>query len=147
MHERVLDILGSAALSREDVERLLAACAEAFDVAKAVRKTPFLMAFNISDFARPIVIGGGQELIDQGFHREAMVWIAFMHTLCCTALQNDAREEVVARFAPGYHRLLVALGVPTHDDLMVRREQIGQLVPELWRVTEHIVETNPAISD
>jgi hypothetical protein len=147
LHERVLGIVGSEAMSRGQVETLLAACAEAFDVAQAVRATPFLLASNISDFARPVAIGGAQELIGDGYHREALPWIAFIHTLCQKVLSNDAPEEVRDRFMPGYERLLTALGVPTYGDLAGRQEQLGQLVPELWQVVEEIIETNPAIRD
>jgi hypothetical protein len=147
LHERVLGIVGSVTMSRERVGTLLAACAEAFDVAQAVRATPFPLASNISGFARPIAIGGAEELIADGYHREAVPWIAFMHTLCQKVLLNDAPEEVQARFTPAYEELLTALGVPTSDALAERQERLRQLAPDLWQVVEEIIETNPAIRD
>lgn len=147
LHQRVLDILGCGTMTRDQVETLLAACAEAFDVAQGIRKTPILLGSNISDFARPMAIGGGQELISDGFHREAMPWIAFIHTLCQQILQNDAPEDVQERFTPAYSRLLIQLGVPTYDDIANRQEQLGQLIPDLWQVTEEILATSPAIQD
>jgi hypothetical protein len=147
LHERVLGIVGSEAMSRGQVETLLRACAEVFDVAQAVRATPFLLASNISDFARPIAIGGAQELIEGGYHREALPWIIFVHTLCQKVLQNDASLAVQNRFAPAYHRLLMELGVPTYGALTERNEQLRCLLPDLWNATEEIIATNPAIVD
>jgi hypothetical protein len=147
LHERVLRILGSQAMTRELVEVLAAACAEVFDVAQAVRTTPFLLGSNISDFARPIAIGGAQELIEDGYHREALPWIIFVHTLCQKVLQNDASDEVRNRFAPAYQRLLMELGMPTYRALSERTEQLRCLLPDLWNATEEIIATNPAIVD
>lgn len=147
LHERVLGIVGSAAMPREQVETLLAACAEAFDIAQAVRATPFPLASNVSGFARPMAIGGAEELIANGCHREALPWIAFIHTLCIKVLRNDAPAEIQARFAPGYRALLGALGVPTSDALAERQDQLRQLVPDLWHVAEEIIDSNPAIRD
>lgn len=147
LHERVLGVLGSAAMTRGEVEPLLENCADIFDAAKLVRKTPFLMASNISDFARPIVIGGGQELLDQGFHREAVAWIAIMHTMCYRVIQNDAPEDVKTRVAPGYERLLQSLELSTQEQIAAKKEEIGQLIPELSRVTESIINVNPAIRE
>jgi len=147
LHEQLLGIMGSAALTWGEVELLLANCAEAFDTAKLVRKTPFLMASNISDFAHPMVIGGARELIDQGYHREAVVWIAFMHTLCTKIIENDAPDDVKRQFDPAYQRMLETLGLSTSDQVADKEIRLGHLIPELWRVTEAIIATNPAIRD
>lgn len=76
-----------------------------------------------------------------------MLWIGFVHTLCKTVLQNDAPHEVRSRLTPAYERLLMALGVPTHDHLAARQEQISQILPDLWHVAEEIIQTNPAIRE
>lgn len=145
LHERVLEIAGSARMPRAQVESLLAGCAAAFDAAAAVRTTPVLLGSNISEMARPIVIGGAEELIAEGFHREAVPWITFMHTLCQTILRNDAPAEVVERLTPVYERLLDAVGIETSKALRERHEAIQRLVPDLRDATEAIIATNPAI--
>ena len=147
LHKRVLGILGSATMTSDQVATLLTACAEAFDIAQAIRTTPIRLGSNISDFARPIAIGGGQELIAEGHHREAVFWICFIHTLCQTVLQNDAPHDMQARLTPDYERLLAAIGITNYEDLAERHEQLRQLIPELWDVTEEIIAPNPAIRD
>lgn len=147
LHQRLLHIVGCGTMTRTQAETLLAACADAFDVAQEIRKTPILLGSNISGFARPMAIGGGQELISDGFHREAMPWIAFIHTLCQQILHNDAPQEIRERFTPAYARLLAGLGVPAYDDIADRQEQFRQLIPDLWEVTEELLARNPAIRD
>lgn len=147
LHEKLLGILGSASMERAQVDALLGSCAEAFDAAKVVRTTPVPYASNISDYARPIAIEGGQEMVTAGFHRETVLWIGQIHTLCQTILYNDASDEVRSRHTPAYEHLLRELGVTSYDDLAERNEQLRQLLPDLWRVTEEIIATNPAIQD
>lgn len=110
-------------MTSDQVATLLTACAEAFDIAQAIRTTPIRLGSNISDFARPIAIGGGQELIAEGHHREAVFWICFIHTLCQTVLQNDALHDMQARLTPDYERLLAAIGIVNYEDLAERHEQ------------------------
>jgi hypothetical protein len=147
LHEALLRNLGSDAMGREEVEGFLVSCADAFDAASAVRRTPFPWDSNISAFARPIAIEGAQEMIDQGCHREAMLWIEAIHTLAQTALDNDAPEEVQARLTPAYQHLLAGLGVRSPDDMVERHVQLRRLLPDIWTATEQIIATNPAIRD
>jgi hypothetical protein len=147
LHERVLGILGSASMDRRQVDSLLTSCVEAFDAAIVVRSTPFPYASNIAAFARPIAIEGSRELIISGHHREAMVWLATIHTWCQTVLHNDAPDEVRSRLTPAYQRLLSELGVASYVNVAGRMEQVGKLLPDLWQVAEEVIATNPAIQD
>ena len=40
-----------------------------------------------------------------------------MHTLCQTALQHDAPDDLRERFTPGYEWLLASLGVATYAQI------------------------------
>jgi hypothetical protein len=147
LYERMLGILGSAAMDRRQVEPLLAACTAAFDAATAIRTTPIPFGTNISEPARPINIAGSHELIAAGFPREAAFWIAAVHTWCQWVFWNDAPADVRDRFTPAYERLLDALGVSSPEAVGERTVQIRNLMPELWQVTEKILATNPAIQN
>ena len=57
-YRTLLEMLGCAQMSRMCVEHHLTALTDVFDVAKAVVKTPFFFASDISDIARPIAIDG-----------------------------------------------------------------------------------------
>src|SRR5262249_36536261 len=76
LHEAVLQLLGWAHLRRAEVEAYLGDCALAFDRAVAVTRTPVPFQFKLKPHVRPYIIAGAQEMIDQGYHREAMFWIS-----------------------------------------------------------------------
>ncbi len=143
----LLEMLGCAQISRARVEQHLAALAGVFDVAKVVVKTPFFFAADISDLARPIAIDGSQELIERGYHREAIFWIAATYSRCQKVLYHDAPEEMQDKFGPGYRELLGDLGIITFADLQQRSEQVKALLPRVWELAEAIMAANPDIED
>jgi hypothetical protein len=147
LHESLLELLDSSKISQWQVNNLLGACAETFDQAKQIIKTPFFGASSISDGGRSLAIDGSRELIEHGDHREAMFWIAITHSWCQKALMNDASLELQQRFAPSYQRLLSELGVTSFPDLQQRTEQLKVLLPAIWEVTEAIIAANPEIVD
>lgn len=146
-HEEMLEQFGSANLTREQVEALLAACAETLDIAKTYAKTPFFGWTNISDQGRPTVVEGSQAMIDRGFHREAVLWIGWNHNWARRVLVHDAPAEVLAQAEPGFWRLLNALGVYSDDDLQAKYAELKAFVPRLWETTEAILAANPEVVD
>ena len=80
LSDKALTILGSAHLSKEQVETHLHTTAAAFDRALEVLCTPApLMDWKMHPHVRPYLVGGVQEMIDAGFHREAMGWTLLFH--------------------------------------------------------------------
>ena len=76
-----------------------------------------------------------------------MLWIGAIHTWCQTALQNDAPDDMRARYTPAYEALLGALGIARGDYVEGRIGQMRGFLPDVWQVTEEIIRTNPAIRD
>ena len=143
----LLELLGCARLSRGRVEQHLAALAEVFDVAKAVVKTPFPFASDISDVARPIAIDGSRELIERGYHREAIFWMVVTYSRCQKVLYHDAPVGMRERFGQGYRHLLGDLGITSFVDLQERSAQIKAFLPALRMMAEAIMAANPEIED
>lgn len=143
----LLALLGCDQMSSAQVTAHLAALTVVFDVTKQIIKTPFFFAADISDVGRPIAIDGSQKLIEQGFHREAIFWIAATYSRCQKVLYHDATPEVQAQFSPGYQQLLTDLGISTPADLQQRGEKINAFLPTLWTMTETILAANRAIED
>lgn len=141
----LLELLGCAQMSRLRVEHHLAALIHVFDVAKTVVKTPVVFASDISDVARPIAIDGSREMIERGFHREAVFWLVATYSRCQKVLYHDAPVEMQARFSPGYRHLLADLGIASFTDLQWRGEQVKELLPGVWEVAEAIMAANPNI--
>src|SRR5262249_10053074 len=73
--ESLLALLGSARMTSQQVAQHLASLANVYDAAKRVIRTPFSFASDLSDLSRPIAIDASVDLIERGFHREAMFWI------------------------------------------------------------------------
>lgn len=146
-YETLLEMLGCATMSRECVERHLTALEEVFDVAKTVLKTPYRFAADISDTGRPIVIEGSREMIERGFHREAIFWMVATYSRCQWILAHDAPVEVQSRFNRGYQHLLADLGILSFVDLQNRCEQVKQSLPRIWEVAKTIIAANPEIED
>ena len=146
-YEPLLELLGCAQMSRMRVEQHLAALTDMFDAARTVIKTPFPFASDISDVARPIAIGGSQDLIEQGYHREAVFWIAATYSRCQQALSVDAPVEMSEKSGRGYRQLIADLGITSFSDLQQRGEQVREHLPRVWEVAEAIMAADPAIED
>lgn len=146
-YETLLDMLGCAQMSRKQAEGHLAALSAVFDVAKTVVKPPYQFAADISDHGRPVANGGSQELIERGYHREAIFWMVATYSRCQDVLSQNAALEVQEQFHPGYHALLTDLGISSFADRQRRREQIEGLLPRVWKVAEEIMGKNPQIEE
>jgi hypothetical protein len=146
-YERLLEILGAADLSREQVQEHLESMTEAFDAAKSVIRTPFFFAADISDHARPVAVDGSQELIDHGLHREAVFWIVATYSRCMAVFDRDGTPALSARFDTGYRRLLADLGITTYADLPRRRVEVAEAVPWIGEIADTIIAANPEIRE
>jgi hypothetical protein len=146
-YEHLLEILGAAALSREQVQGHLDAMAEAFDAAKTVIRSPFFFAADISDEARPIAVDGSQELIDHGLHREAVFWIVATWSRCMAVFDCDATPALSARFDTGYRRLLADLGIDAYADFPRRRAEVANALPWIGEFADAIIAANPEIEE
>jgi hypothetical protein len=145
-YEELLELLGCARMGRERAERHLGALAEVFDAAKAVIETPFSFASDISDVARPVAIDGSRDLIERGYHREAMFWIVATYSRCQKVFHHDAPQMGQA-FDPDYQLLLGDLGITSSADLQRRGKRVEAFVPRLLEVAEAIMAANPKIED
>ncbi len=146
-HETLLALLGSARLSRGRVGQHLASLAEIFDAAKGKIKTPFPFASDVSDSARPFVINGSLELIERGYHREAMFWIAVTHSRCHKVLSLDVRGEMTRSFMDSYRELVSDLGVPSFAEVRRRCAEVERMLPRVWELAEAIMTANQGIQD
>ncbi len=146
-YEILLSVLGCARMSQVRVARHLAALTNAFDAAKAVLKTPYRFAADISDIARPVAIDGSRELIEGGHHREAIFWMVATYSRCQHVLCHDAPVEMQDRFSIGYRQLVGDLGITSLADLQQRSEQVKELLTRVWEVAEAIMTANPGIKD
>jgi hypothetical protein len=146
-HETLLGLLGSARMSRLQVTQHLESLASIYDAAKRVIKTPFPFASDLSDLARPIAIDGSADLIERGFHREAMFWIAVTHSRCQQVLALDAPADLMRTFKDNYLQLIANLGLPSFADVQRRCAEIERSLPYVCDLAETIIAANCEIED
>lgn len=144
-YEELLRLLGCRTLRAQQVAGHLAALTAAFDVAKTVVTPAYPFAADLTDLARPVAIDGSRELIEQGYHREAIFWIVATYARCQQVFAQDGTPAQLAEFTPGFQALLADLGIACHGDLVQRRNQVLAFLPRLWTMAEAIVAANPAI--
>jgi hypothetical protein len=147
LHESLLELQGSAQLTRERVEYHLGAMTKVFDFAKTIIKTPYRFTSDISDVGRPISIGGSWEFIESRFHREAVYWIVATYSRCLAILDNDAPQDIQNEYAQGFHELLADLGIGSFSDLQQRTEITRTALAQVWNVADAIMTSNPAVTD
>lgn len=140
-HETLLELLGAARLSREQVSQHLVTLTGIFDAAKTAIRTPVPFASDISNATRPSAIDGSMELITRGYHREATFWIAVTYSRCMNVLRSDA-PEIMQDFREGYRAMAGDLGVSTFADIGRRCSEIESILPRLDDRAEDIIAAN-----
>jgi len=145
--EEALDILGCRHMNRAQIESYLQEGAEIFDRAVEVKRSPSPTGHKLHAFGRPYFVQAAKEMIDEGYHREAMWWICGCYNLSNAAIQNDAPEEEKPQFQASLDCLLDDMGLSTPEDWAVRAEQARALAEEVFQVADEIVAQNPEIVD
>ncbi len=146
-YENLLEALGCADMTRNRVERHLEALTEAFDVAKTVRNPPFSFASDLTDTARAIAIDGSRELIESGYHRDAVFWLIVTYCRCQKTLSLHEDRRMRDRFSPGFRNLLDDVGITSFGDIQQRTAKLQESLPRIWEVVETIIAVNPGIED
>jgi hypothetical protein len=117
------------------------------DSATQAIRTPFAFASDISDSTRPMAIDGSLELIERGYHREAMFWIAVTHSRCQKVLSIGAPGELTLGFKDSYQKLVGDLGITSFAELQRRRSDVERILPRVWELAEAVIAANQEIED
>jgi hypothetical protein len=140
LHEATLQLLGWAHLRQQEVEAYLGDCALAFDHAVAVTRTPVPFQFKLQPHVRPYIIAGAQEMIDQGYHREAMFWIGGFLMFANSAIQADAPSAEKPYFQAMLDRLVAEMGLGTPAAIAARAREAEDLAGAIVAVADALVE-------
>jgi hypothetical protein len=144
LHEATLEFLGSRSMARNDVIRHLDDLSKTFDRAVEIVRSPSTGDY-VNKAARPVVIDGSWELVNDGFHREAMSWISVMRSIVQQTILQDAPEEEQKKYIKQYVKLLAELGLRSEDDFQKRAEDGKQLLENVMQVVMEIVDMNEKI--
>lgn len=140
LHEDLLATLGSRDLDAVAVQKHLDRLALQFDFAGSILTTPYRFAADMAPDARAVAIGGTQEMIDQGFHREAMFWLLAVYSRCRAVISVDAEAAMLARFDFGYWRMLNSVGITSHADMDRRADQVLKDIDHVMEVSSKIID-------
>jgi len=150
LYESILALHGFTHVSREETEYRLQECLRAFDRAVEVFRTPFWSDHRIHPYVRPYVADGAQEMIQEGYHREAMPWIVWNHVVANVAIQNDAPEDEKRQFQESFDRIYGGTNTwygnrnwPTKSDTLL----IRSVVEDLFRWVDDALASNPDVEE
>jgi hypothetical protein len=145
LQEAMLKLLGFAYLDNTQVKVHLHNMAEAFDRAVQVTRTTVPGSFKLRPHVRPYLVEGAQEMIGEGYAREAMVWIWFGLAISNGAIQADAPEDEKPYFRAKVNQLYSDMGWRTLQDVASQLPRASELADEIFRVTDGIVDRHPDI--
>lgn len=147
LQEALLALLGFAHLRSAQVKVHLRNMAAAFDRAAQVTRTPTPGSFKLRPHVRPYLVDGAQEMIDEGYPREAMLWIWFGLAIANGAIQADAPEDEKPHFQAMANQLYADMGWSTLQDVASHLPRARELADDVFRVADDIVHGNPEIVD
>jgi hypothetical protein len=142
LHETALKLVGSAHMSRADVQEMLDQIISAFDRATEVNQTRIPYGFAIRSHLRPYYLDATLEMIDEGHHREAMYWISCLDT-AYLVLQNDAPDAEKPMFKRQLQAMYAALGYTSAEEWAERVSTAERLAPQIYHLADKLVALHP----
>ncbi len=143
LHEGALRLPGYERIPRDLAKAYLAACAAAFDKAVAVIDRPVPFGYSLRPHVRPYIIEGAREMIDEGYHREAMFWIASYLMIASHAIGRCAPYPDLSPYQEAVDRLHRDSGLADHGAVSARLAMARELVADISAVTDRIIAGVP----
>jgi hypothetical protein len=147
VYEEVLALLGVQDISRERAESFLLEGAEAFDLALRIKKTPHPFQHKLNAHLRPYFVDACQNMIDEGYYREALGWVLPFYCSTTDVILVDGTEADRLKYAERRDEFFRALGFDTADARVAKWEQAARLQDNVFALATEMVRQNPAIVD
>lgn len=139
LYECLLRVLGCADVPAAQVRHHLAALAGTLRVTAEHARTPFPFSADLRPDTWHLVLDGSAELIERGWHREAVWWLLATYARCLLVLAADAPRAVTAEHEP---RLVAAaeelLGFRAGDG-PTRGDTLRSLLPEVDALADELI--------
>jgi hypothetical protein len=145
LYNRILTVCGMTGVTREQAIGCLQELETSFDHAVQIIRTPFWCYLEFHEYLRPKLFDGSWQLIKAGDHREVMPYILFLRGSVQNVIENDAPEDEKAGYRAGFSAPLSTLGIHSTADLVARAEALNQLLPEIMKAAQTIIESHPDI--
>ena len=147
LYDEYLGVLGVAGLSPQMVEESLAAGAEAFDLAVAVKRTPIPFGHKLNAHLRPYFVESCRKLLQEGHHREAAIWLSPFFLSSVDVILADGSDAEKSRFAAARDRFMALLGKSETEAREEHVRRVKALHGECIALAAVAVATNPDVID
>lgn len=147
LYDEYLRVMGVHDATREEVERFLAEGMVLFDRAVAVRRTPVPFGHKLHARMRAYFVQACRTVIDEGHHREALVWITPYLLSSGDVLLVDGPETERAGVRAAQERLLRALGMDTPEARDARWQRAATLQDACLTLADDIAARHAGIVD
>jgi hypothetical protein len=142
--DELLRVLGCHEWTKEQVRAGLKECAIVFDRASEVMQRPAVMEFNLIPAARPYLVEGTEEMIEEGQHREAVLWMMMVLWAANLCLQKDAPPEERPRWQERADRFYASLGLSSME---AYRQRVKEAYPLMERIVSYTDEAVMSYSE
>jgi hypothetical protein len=146
LHDALLDLLGHAHLTRQEVEAWWEKAGVMFDRAVAVKRSPSPLGFKLHAHIRPYLVEGARELIEEGLHREVMWALTIAYLACNAAIQNDGNAGEKAHYEARYREMLGPVAADTSAERQARARRARHLADEVFALADELVARNPLVT-
>lgn len=147
LYEDALRVMGVVDSTPERVKQLLAEGAEVFDLAVAVKRTPHPFGHKMQAHLRPYFVDGCTSLIEEGYYREALLWITPYYVSSCTIMLIDGPDNMKPTFAARAARFLEELGMGSPEARTAKITQAQEVHDRFFALALDISATHPSIVD
>ena len=133
--------------SQYKAENYLQDAAEAFDIAVKVKRTPHPFGHKMYAHLRPYLVEGAQEMIEEGYYREAMGWTMAFYRAAMQIIQIDAPTHITPDMQAKFDECRSQLGLNSAFSSEERIARARALFREAFNLADEIVVSNQAIFD
>jgi len=145
-HEQLLHLSGFDVITPGQAKGHLLALGEIFDNARSARKSSYRFSSDISDAGRVLAVDGSAELIEAGYHREAMFWIVATFARCMHILTRYGNPPVGKTATERFDDLLADLGLESEAAFDRSNEMALDFLPSLREQSFRLMRLNPEIA-
>lgn len=148
LYEALLSAIGLAHFTRTEVEGYLASTVRAFDLALQVKQSPAVpFGHKFHSHLRPYLVEATQEMIDEGYHREALGWIGAYYGTSMLVFQNDAPDLLTPNVIGDFLVMMHQRGMNDPLALDASFMQTRDLMSEIFAVADTLIVQNPVLWD
>ena len=147
LYERLCKVVGIRQVSRAEAKRYLQDAAEAFDLAVKVKRSPHPFGHKMYAHLRPYLVGGSQEMIDEGYYLEAMGWTMAFYGNSMQIIQTDAPSQLTSKMQAKFDECMSQFVLDQAVPWKTRLEEAKATFCEAFLLADEIIACNPAIFD